>query len=32
MMKEVVGYLEHKKYSGTSGFNQMKPGWSAVIE
>jgi hypothetical protein len=31
MMKEVVGYLEHKK-SGTSGFNQMKPGWSAVIE
>jgi hypothetical protein len=31
MMKEVVSYLEHKK-SGTSGFNQMKPGWSAVIE
>jgi hypothetical protein len=31
LMKEVVSYLEHKK-SGTSGFNQMKPGWSAVIE
>ena len=31
MMKEVVSYLEHKK-SGTSGFNQMKPGWSAAIE
>lgn len=31
MMKEVVSYLEHKK-SGTSGFHQMKPGWSAVID
>lgn len=31
IMKEVVSYLEHKK-SGTSGFNQMKPGWSTVIE
>jgi len=31
IMKEVVSYLEHNK-SGTSGFHQMKPGWSAVIE
>ena len=31
MMREVVDYLEHKK-SGTSGFHQMKPGWSGVIE
>lgn len=31
IMKEVVSYLEHKK-SNTSGFNQMKAGWSAVIE
>lgn len=31
VMKEVVSYLEHKK-TGTCGFHQMKPGWSAVIE
>lgn len=31
IMKEVVNYLEHKK-SGTSGFHQMKKGWSSVIE
>ena len=30
VMKEVVSYLEHKK-SGTSGFHQMKPGWSEVV-
>lgn len=31
IMKEVVSYLEYDK-SGVCGFNQMKAGWSSVVE
>ena len=31
IMKEVVAYLENDK-SGVCGFNQMKPGWKAIVE
>ncbi|MCK5493453.1 MAG: hypothetical protein KAJ14_10125, partial [Candidatus Omnitrophica bacterium] len=31
IMKEVINYLEYEK-SGIYGFNQMKKGWSSIVE